>query len=209
MLPPCSSMHLVKFCVAAWQLLPHSCCCCWACAWTGCWGAGSAEEPPPKKPPMAWPTEEPMATPLEGRVSGGFSLRSRRARRARGLPGALSPQHAEVGALKLVPPAVSCGKPAPDRNLSLARAPSANGVDLRSRAGHLPEQTRSLALLHRRRHLLLRRRGHGRRRALLGLRRGGRGGGARGRAADGALASHREGLCLVRLAVVLGGGGRC
>lgn len=35
-----------------------------AAAWT-CWGAGAgSEEPPPKKPPMAWPMEEPTATPL-------------------------------------------------------------------------------------------------------------------------------------------------
>lgn len=62
MLPPLSSMHLVNCCVAAWQLLPH-CCCCWvAWACTGC-GAGS-DEPPEKRPPMAWPTDEPMATPL-------------------------------------------------------------------------------------------------------------------------------------------------
>lgn len=31
-----------------------------------CWGAASAgaDEPPPKKPPMAWPMLEPTATPL-------------------------------------------------------------------------------------------------------------------------------------------------
>lgn len=63
-------MHWVKFCVAPWQLF---CPCqllaaCWSCA-TGealAWGAGAAsEEPPPKKPPMALPTEEPIATPLQ------------------------------------------------------------------------------------------------------------------------------------------------
>jgi hypothetical protein len=60
-------MHWVKFWVAAWQLLlPHDC--CWVdWDWTAAaWGEASAgaEEPPPKKPPMAWPMEEPTATPL-------------------------------------------------------------------------------------------------------------------------------------------------
>lgn len=31
-----------------------------------CWAsAGALEEPPPKKPPMAWPIDEPTATPLK------------------------------------------------------------------------------------------------------------------------------------------------
>lgn len=62
MLPLLSSMHFVKFWAAPAQLLYD---CSWgaaAWAWTGA-GAGS-EEPPEKRPPMAWPTEEPMATPL-------------------------------------------------------------------------------------------------------------------------------------------------
>lgn len=39
----------------------------YACSVWGAWdstGAAGAEEPPPKKPPMAWPIEEPTATPL-------------------------------------------------------------------------------------------------------------------------------------------------
>lgn len=69
-LPWFSSMHLRKLltsvphapvdciCVALW--------CCWekSVAW-GDAAAGSDEEPPPlKKPPTAWPIEEPTATPL-------------------------------------------------------------------------------------------------------------------------------------------------
>ena len=61
-------MHWVKLLVASAQLLPQLE--FWAAAawaWTGAAAAcsGAAEEPPPENmPPMAWPMEEPMATPL-------------------------------------------------------------------------------------------------------------------------------------------------
>lgn len=59
-------MHWVKLLVASEQLLPHDE--FWAAAawaWTGAAASGAAEEPPPENmPPMAWPMEEPMATPL-------------------------------------------------------------------------------------------------------------------------------------------------
>ncbi len=62
MLPPFSSMHLVNCWVAPAQLLPQLLFCCWAgaAAWTG--SAGALE--PPKRPPIAWPMEDPIATPL-------------------------------------------------------------------------------------------------------------------------------------------------
>jgi len=60
-------MHFVNCWVAPAQLLPH-CCVVWdSPEATGelFWGAASAgaEEPPPNMPPMAWPMEEPIATP--------------------------------------------------------------------------------------------------------------------------------------------------
>lgn len=64
MLPLWSSMHLVNCDAAGAQL---SCICCVCCVFTAeaCCSAGAASLlPPEKKPPMAWPTEEPMATPL-------------------------------------------------------------------------------------------------------------------------------------------------
>lgn len=69
MLPLCSSMQRVNCWVASWQLLPQLLFCCWLCAATGiccccCCSTGAEEEPPLKKPPMAWPIEEPTATPL-------------------------------------------------------------------------------------------------------------------------------------------------
>lgn len=68
MLPPCSSMHVVNDLVASAQLLPQELFCVWAAGAAAaalCWtGSAGAEEPPPKKPPMAWPMEEPTATPL-------------------------------------------------------------------------------------------------------------------------------------------------
>ena len=70
-------MHCVKDCVAAWQLLPQLelLLACWAA--TGAWAAGRGSagvEPPEKKPPIAWPMEDPIATPLweGGRVSNGL-----------------------------------------------------------------------------------------------------------------------------------------
>ena len=63
MLPPFSSMHFVNCCVAPAQLLPQLLF-CWvgaAAAWTG---SAGALEPPEKRPPMAWPMEDPIATPL-------------------------------------------------------------------------------------------------------------------------------------------------
>jgi len=38
--------------------------CCSAGAVCADWDSAGAEEPPPKKPPMAWPIDEPTATPL-------------------------------------------------------------------------------------------------------------------------------------------------
>jgi len=66
MLPLLSSMHLVKDWVAPEQLLPQVLLFVVSdeVDWTGAAGAASALEPPLKKPPMAWPMEEPMATPL-------------------------------------------------------------------------------------------------------------------------------------------------
>jgi len=69
MFPLCSSMHLVKLCVATAQLLPQVLLLLLAalsalCAATGASGA----DEPPKRPPTAllrvWPTAEPTATPL-------------------------------------------------------------------------------------------------------------------------------------------------
>lgn len=64
MLPWCSSMQLVKLLVAREQLGPHwsfwDCCVAWGEAWAG----ASAEPPPLNMPPIAWPMEEPTATPL-------------------------------------------------------------------------------------------------------------------------------------------------
>lgn len=65
MLPWCSSMQLVKLLVAEEQLAPQlSFWDCWEAAWGEASAGASALELPPNKPPMAWPTEEPMATPL-------------------------------------------------------------------------------------------------------------------------------------------------
>ena len=71
MFPPCSSMHLVKFCVAPAQLLPQPLVLLLALlSWpaTGVCAAVSAALDPPKMPPTAllsvWPTAEPTATPL-------------------------------------------------------------------------------------------------------------------------------------------------
>lgn len=67
MLPPCSSMHLVNCCVAPWQLLPQlwlAMGAVWPAACTCCSAGAAGAEPPPKKPPMAWPMELPTATPL-------------------------------------------------------------------------------------------------------------------------------------------------
>ncbi|KAF1913485.1 hypothetical protein BDU57DRAFT_531419 [Ampelomyces quisqualis] len=68
-LPWFSSMHLRKLLTS----VPHApdCCIC-AVLWCCCaksedWGeasAGADEEPPLKRPPMAWPMEDPTATPL-------------------------------------------------------------------------------------------------------------------------------------------------
>lgn len=70
MLPWCSSMHLVKDWVAPAQLLPQVLLFSVeeGAAGATAWGLASAteEEPPPeKRPPMAWPMEEPIATPLQ------------------------------------------------------------------------------------------------------------------------------------------------
>lgn len=83
MLPFCSSMHFVNCWVAPAQLLPH-----WEVVWDSApaatgeadWAwAGASEEPPEKRPPMAWPTEEPMATPLKGLLAFCHGLCSFRA----------------------------------------------------------------------------------------------------------------------------------
>lgn len=39
----------------------------WAGAWD--WASAGALEPPPKKPPIAWPMEDPTATPLGKKYS--------------------------------------------------------------------------------------------------------------------------------------------
>ena len=64
MLPLFSFMHFRKSAVAPAQLGSHlSLWDCWA-AWGEASAGGAALEPPLNRPPMAWPTEEPMATPL-------------------------------------------------------------------------------------------------------------------------------------------------
>lgn len=75
MFPWCSSMQFVKLLVAREQLGPHwsfwGCCAACGEAW-----AGSEEPPPPNMPPIAWPMEEPTATPLYMMsVSYGFFFR--------------------------------------------------------------------------------------------------------------------------------------
>lgn len=64
MFPWCSSMQFVKLLVAREQLGPHWSFwgCCVACG--EAWAGASAEPPPPNMPPIAWPIEEPTATPL-------------------------------------------------------------------------------------------------------------------------------------------------
>ncbi|KAL4786475.1 hypothetical protein BJX76DRAFT_321489 [Aspergillus varians] len=75
MLPWLSSMHLRKFWTSCSQAgLPQELSVAllwykplsmdWAGAGAACWASAGALEPPEKKPPMAWPMEEPTATPL-------------------------------------------------------------------------------------------------------------------------------------------------
>jgi hypothetical protein len=70
MFPWFSSKHLVKFLASISQFLGafHSFAgAAWAATGAAASGRGAdAELPPPKKPPIAWPIEEPTATPLVG-----------------------------------------------------------------------------------------------------------------------------------------------
>lgn len=67
-LPWLSSMHLRNWLTSFAHAPVDSICvvfwCC--CAKSVFWGAASAgaDEPPLKKPPTAWPIEDPTATPL-------------------------------------------------------------------------------------------------------------------------------------------------
>lgn len=70
-LPLFSVMHVLKFLMSPAHT-PVGCvaCACWCCcAKSVFWGEASAgaELPPLKKPPMAWPMEDPTATPLLSR----------------------------------------------------------------------------------------------------------------------------------------------
>lgn len=88
MFPWLSSMHFVNWVVAPLQLSPQVWF-CWLAAELA-WSTGSAaaaEEPPPKReempPPITWPTEEPMATPLD------ILLVSRMSKEGRGKRGSI------------------------------------------------------------------------------------------------------------------------
>lgn len=74
MFPWCSSMQFVKLLVAREQLGPHwsfwGCCAACGEAW-----AGSEEPPPPNMPPIAWPMDEPTATPLHALSVSNRSFR--------------------------------------------------------------------------------------------------------------------------------------
>ena len=66
-------MHLRKLLTSVWHAPPWEYVelevCCWCCCaksvfWADC-SAGAEEEPPEKRPPIAWPMVEPTATPLD------------------------------------------------------------------------------------------------------------------------------------------------